>query len=64
MEKQTIQKEINRLEKVESELLTKFVYEAKYCTDKHLRYISGKIFEISDLISRLKTALKELDDER
>ena len=64
MQKKAIQKEIDRLIKAEEKLLMKFVYEAHYCTDKHLRYISGKIFEISDLISRLKIALKEIEDER
>ena len=60
MQQEIIEKEIDRLKKIESRLLYKFVYEAQYCTDKHLSYISGKIFEISDLIVRLNQVLKEI----
>ena len=63
MDKSKIKSEISRLEEIEDGLLLKFVYEAKYCSEKQLRFVSKKIFEISDLILRLKTALAEIENE-
>lgn len=63
MDKSKIKSEISRLEEIEDGLLLKFVYEARYCSKKQLRLVSKKIFEISDLILRLKTALAEIENE-
>jgi len=64
MDKLKIKSEIRRLEEIEDGLLLKFVYESRYCSKKQLRLVSKKIFEISDLILRLKTALAEIENER
>lgn len=64
MNRKTIKNEIRRLKQVETDLLVRFAIEADGCTDDHLSYITGKIFEVSNLIMRLQIALQELDNER
>ena len=64
MNRMKIKSEINRLMNIEEGILLKLAYESKYCTEEQLRYVSKKIFEISDMILRLKKALLEFDDER
>lgn len=63
MDRMKIKYEINRLLDIEEGILLKLAYESRYCSDKQLRYVSKKIFEISDMILRLKRALLEFDDE-
>jgi hypothetical protein len=64
MERKTIRDEIRRLKRVEADLLIKFALDADDCTDDHLSYVTGKIFEVSNLILRLQRALQDLDNER
>ena len=64
MDRMKIKSEINRLMNIEEGILLKLAYESKYCTEEQLRYVSKKIFEISDMILRLKRALLEYDNER
>lgn len=64
MDRMKIKSEINRLLNIEESILLKLTYESTYCSEEQLRYISKKIFEISDMILRLKRALLEFDDER
>jgi len=49
---------------LEDTLLLKFVYEASHCSEEQMRFISRKLFEISDLILRLQNALAEIENER
>jgi hypothetical protein len=64
MEKKRIKQEISKLKQAESNLLIKFAVEAHTCSEAQLRYISKKLFEISDLILRLEDALEEIRNER
>jgi len=64
MNKTKIKSEINRLMDLEDTLLLKFVYEASHCSEEQMRFISRKLFEISDLILRLQNALAEIENER
>lgn len=64
MDRMKIKSEINRLMNIEEGILLKLAYESEYCTEEQLRYVSKKIFEISDMILRLKRALLEYDNER
>ena len=64
MDRMKIKSEINRLMNIEEGILLKLAYESKYCTEEQLRYVSKNIFEISDMILRLKRALLEYDNER
>jgi len=64
MDKVKIKSEISRLMDLEDTLLLKFIYEASHCSEKQLRFVSKKLFEISDLILRLKNALAEIESER
>ena len=64
MDRMKIKSEIIRLMNIEEGILLKLAYESKYCTEEQLRYVSKKIFEISDMILRLKRALLEYDNER
>ena len=61
MDRMKIKSEINRLMNIEEGILLKLAYESEYCTEEQLRYVSKKIFEISDMILRLKRALLEYD---
>ena len=64
MDRMKIKSEINRLLNIEESILLKLTYESTYCSEEQLRYVSKKIFEISDMILRLKRALLEFDNER
>ena len=64
MDRMKIKSEIIKLLNIEEGILLKLAYESAYCSDEQLRYVSKKIFEISDMILRLKRALLEIDDER
>ena len=64
MDKTKIKSEINRLIDLEETLLLKFVYEASHCSEEQMRFVSKKLFEISDLILRLQNALEEIKNER
>ncbi len=64
MDKKKILKEIKRLEEIESSLLIKLENEAHLCTEDHLRFVTKKIFEVSNFILRLKEVLEELKNER
>ncbi len=64
MNRMKIKSEINKLLNIEEGILLKLVYESGHCSEEQLRYVSKKIFEISDMILRLKKALLEFDDER
>lgn len=64
MDRMKIKSEINRLLNIEESILLKLAYESTYCSEEQLRYVSKKIFEISDMILRLKRALLEFDNER
>ena len=64
MDKQKIKTELKKLLRMEDELLRKFALEGRSVSDKQLRFVCGKIFEISDLILRLEKALAEIENER
>ncbi len=64
MDKTKVKTEISRLIDLEETLLLKFVYEASHCSEKQLRFVSKKLFEISDLILRFQNLLAEIEGER
>lgn len=64
MDRMKIKSEINKLLNIEEGILLKLAYESSHCSEEQLRYVSKKIFEISDMIFRLKRALLEFDNER
>ena len=64
MDKQKIKTELKKLLRMEDELLRKFATQGHSVSDKQLRFVCGKIFEISDLILRLQNALAEIENER
>ena len=64
MDRMKIKSEINKLLSIEEGILLKLAYESSHCSEEQLRYVSKKIFEISNMILILKRALLEFDDER
>lgn len=64
MDRMKIKSEIIKLLNIEEGILLKLAYESSHCSEEQLRYVSKKIFEISDMILILKRALLEFDDER
>ena len=64
MDKTKVKTDISRLIDLEETLLLKFVYEASHCSEKQLRFVSKKLFEISDLILRFQNLLAEIEGER
>jgi hypothetical protein len=59
MNKEKIKSELRRLLQAEETLLVNFALDS-HCTIEELCYISSKIFEMSNLILKLKQALKDM----
>ena len=59
MNKETIEAELKKLLDFEENILHKLATDTE-TSDKQLRFITKKIFELSELILRLERALQEI----
>jgi hypothetical protein len=63
MNKIKIKREISKLLEAEATLLVKFALSTDY-TMEEMNYICEKIFEMSDLILRLRKTLKDMRNDK